>query len=90
MPILLLIIALFTPRLVIALVWFFSDWFAVVPHWIWGVLGFLFLPYTLLWYTAVEHWFGGTWGPLQIVALVIAVLMDIGFAGGTRRRPADA
>lgn len=77
MPLLLLIFALFLPRVVIVLLWLLSSWFSVVPNAIIGIAGFLFLPYTLLWYSAVEHWFGGTWGPLQIVVLVIAVLADL-------------
>jgi hypothetical protein len=87
MPLLLVLIALFVPRIVIALLWFFTNWFTgVMPHWVLGVLGFMFLPYTLLWYSAVHHWFGGTWGPLQVIILVIAVLADLGVTGGTRYR----
>lgn len=90
MPFVLLLIALFLPRLVIALLWLFSDWFTVVPHWVIGILGFLLLPYTFLWYTAVEQWFAGEWGPLQIVVLILAVLADLGIPSGSRRRRSDA
>lgn len=86
MPFLLILFALFLPRLVIALLWFFSDWLAVVPHWALGIIGFLAFPYTLLWYAAVEQWFGGTWGPIQIIVLVIAVIADIGIPSRTRPR----
>lgn len=77
MPLIPILIALFLPRLVIALTWLFSDWFAgTVPHWIIGVLGFLFLPYTLLWYAAVQNWYGGEWGVVQILVLIVALFAD--------------
>ena len=41
------------------------------------ILGFLFVPTTLLWYSAVQHWFGGHWGPWQIAGVVVAVLIDV-------------
>lgn len=84
MPFLLILIALFLPRVVIVLLWLFTSWLSVIPHWIIGVIGFLIFPYTLLWYTAVEHWFAGVWGPLQIIILVLAVLADLGLTGGSR------
>lgn len=86
MPFLLLIFALFLPRVVIALLWLFSSWFSVGPGALLGILGFLFLPYTLLWYSAVQHWYAGEWGALQIVVLVLAVLADIGVFGFGRKR----
>lgn len=87
MPCLFALIALIAPRVVVVLLWLFTSWFqgifasAILP-----VLGFLFLPTTLLWYTAVHNWYGGTWGPLQIVLLVIAVMIDLSPAGGRRGR----
>lgn len=72
------IIGLFLPRLVIALLYFFTEWFTgIFNHWLWILLGFIFLPYTLLWYTAVQHWWGGAWGPLQIAGMAIAVILDL-------------
>jgi len=89
MPLLLLLFALFVPRVVIVLLWLFSTWFTGSIHWVLGVLGFVFLPYTLLWYTAVQHWYGGEWGVLQLVILVIAVLADLGLPGSTRYRRSE-
>lgn len=87
MPFILLIIALFLPRVVIALLWFSTDWFTgIVPHWMLGILGFLFLPYTLLWFTAVQHWYGGAWGTFQVIVLILAVIADIGIPGRSRYR----
>ncbi len=91
MPCLLAIIALATPRLVIALVWFFSNWFTgIFPGAMWPLLGFLFLPTTLLWYTAVIRWYGGTWTFWPVVGMVIALMIDISPASGRRRRERDA
>lgn len=87
MPCLLAILALATPRLVVALVWFFSNWFrGVFPSVLWPLLGFVFLPTTLLWYTAVQHWYGGQWSAVPIVGLVIALLIDVAPASRAGRR----
>jgi hypothetical protein len=83
MACLLAIFALITPRVVIFLLWLFSNWFTgVFSTPLWPILGFIFLPTTLLWYTAVQHWFGGQWTLWPIVGLVIALMIDISPAGG--------
>ena len=87
MPCLLVLIALIMPRLVIALLWFFTSWFQGLFNTVlWPILGFIFLPTTLLWYSAVQHWFGGQWTVWPIVGLVVALMIDVSPAGG-RRRP---
>jgi hypothetical protein len=87
MPCLLAILALATPRLLVALLWFFSRWFdGLFTSMLWPILGFIFLPTTLLWYTAVQHWFQGQWTMGPIVGLVVALVIDISPAGGRRRR----
>ena len=81
------LLALLTPRLVVALLWFFSTWFqGMFASLLWPILGFIFLPTTLLWYSAVQHWFGGHWTLWPIVGLVIALMIDISPASGRRRR----
>ena len=85
MPCLLTLIALITPRLVIAVLWLFTRWFAVVPAGIWILLGFIFLPTTLLWYTAVQHWFGGEWSIVPLIGIVIALAIDVSPASSRRR-----
>ncbi len=90
MPCLFAIFALLTPRLLIAVLWFFTTWFhGIFNSLLWPVLGFIFLPTTLLWYAAVHHWFGGQWGLWPIIGLVVALMIDISPAGG-RRRPKPA
>lgn len=81
------LLALAVPRVVIVLLWLFSGWFngmfrtALLP-----VLGFLFLPTTLLWFSAVQHWWRGAWTLWPAVGLVIAILIDMSPSGSRRLR----
>jgi len=52
---------------------------------LWRILGFIFLPTTLLWYSAVQHWFGGQWTLWPMVGIVIALAIDASPASGRRR-----
>ena len=78
MPCLIAALALFTPRIAVAALWFLSTWFVgmfsslLVP-----VLGFIFLPTTLLWYSVVHHWFGGAWTLWPVVGVVVSLLIDL-------------
>ena len=87
MPCLLAILALITPRVVVVLAWFFSGWFrGLFSTPLWPILGFVFLPTTLLWYSAVQHWFAGQWTAGPIIGLVIALLIDVSPASRARPR----
>ena len=89
MPCLLSLLALATPRFVVALLWFFTHWFdRMFDSILWPILGFVFLPTTLLWYSAVRHWFGGHWTLWPIIGLVIALVIDLGPVSGRRPRRA--
>ena len=80
-------LALAAPRLVVAILWFATHWFrGVFPSLLWPVVGFIFLPTTLLWYTAVQHWFGGQWTLWPVVGLVIALAIDVSPATRAPRR----
>src|SRR5919201_5428017 len=86
MPLLIVLLALLAPRLAIAVIWLLTTWFdGLFTSSAWPVLGFLFLPTTLLWYTVVLHWFGGVWPVWAIVGLVIALLIDVSPAREHRR-----
>ncbi len=93
MSCLLILLALVTPRLVMVLLWLLTHWFdGLFATPLWPVLGFIFLPTTLLWYTAVQHWYGGSFtGFWPIAGLVIALLIDLSPAhrGGRRNRRRD-
>jgi len=89
MPVLLVIFSLLVPRLVLLYLWFLTGWFrGMFDTLLWPVLGFVFLPTTLLWYSAVQHWFGGQWTLWPVVGLVIALLIDVAPRHrGTRTEP---
>jgi hypothetical protein len=85
MPCLMTLMALAAPRLVVALLWFFTHRFrGVFDNLLWPIIGFVFLPTTLLWYSAVHNWFGGHWTFWPVVGLVIALMIDLGPVSGRR------
>jgi len=86
MPCFLVLLALVTPRLVILLLWFFTSWFSgVFANSLVPIVGFIFLPTTLLWYSAVQNWFAGVWSLWPVLGLVIALAIDLSPASGRRR-----
>jgi hypothetical protein len=90
-PCILALLALLAPRLLIALLWFFTTWFrGMFDNLLWPIVGFVFLPTTLLWYSAVQRWFGGEWTLWPVVGLVVALMIDVSPAGGRRARRAEA
>ena len=87
MPCLGVLFALLMPRFLIIVLWLFTAWFkGIFATALWPVLGFIFLPMTLLWYTAVQNWWDGHWGWLQIVGIVIALMIDASPSRARRRR----
>ncbi|MEO6066706.1 MAG: hypothetical protein ABIQ41_01850 [Gemmatimonadales bacterium] len=89
MPCLFVLAALITPRAAIAVLWFFTNWFhGLFPSRLWPLLGFIFLPTTLLWYSAVLVWFGGQWTLWPVVGIVVALLIDLSPASARRDRRA--
>ena len=82
MPCLFALLAIAFPRIAIILLWLFTNFFNGVYHGlIIPVLGFIFLPLTLIVYTYMRN----THQPLGIVQLVIifiAVVVDLGVVGG--------
>ena len=87
MPCLVGLIALVAPRLVILVLWFFTTWFAgMFTSILWPILGFVFLPTTLLWFSAVQHWFGGVWSLWPVVGIVLALMFDLSPASSRREK----
>jgi len=87
MPCLLALLALFVPRVVIVLVWFFSNWLhTAFDTLLWPILGFVFAPTTLLWYSVVVNVYNGVWSTVPIVGMVIAVLIDVSPGYGRRNQ----
>lgn len=90
MPCFAVVFALMAPRLVIAVLWFFTKWFTgMFDTALWPILGLIFLPTSFLWYTAVQHWFGGQWTLWPIVGIVLALMIDVSPVSGRRRRKAQ-
>lgn len=83
MPCLLALLAVAFPRVAIVLLWLFTNFFTGLYHGILiPVLGFLFLPLTLIVYTYILRAYGGALGAGQLVCLFIAVIIDLGLIGG--------
>ena len=83
MPCALALIALLFPRILIAVLWIFTNWFnGVFSSLLWPVLGFIFLPVTMLWYSVVINQFGGVWSITNIIVMVLAIAIDMGSWGG--------
>ena len=86
MPCLLAVLAVAFPRVAIILLWLFTNFFTGVVYPIQGilipVLGFLFLPLTLIVYTYLEKTSGRALTPAQLIFVFIAVIIDLGLIGG--------
>ncbi len=82
MPCLILLLVLLFPRIVLVLMFLFSNYLERAYHGlIVPVLGFVFLPLTTLYYA----WLVNTGTPLDgiyLIGLILAVIIDIGGIGG--------
>jgi hypothetical protein len=77
-----ILLALFSPRLLIAVLFFFTDYLSRAYHsFIWPTLGFFFLPWTTLAYAFAINAHGSVSG-IYLVAVVAAVLVDLSSHGG--------
>ena len=78
MPLLIVLAALFIPRVAIVVMWLFTNWFVgLFDSLLWPILGFFITPTFLLWYSIVANVYGGEWGTLQIAIGVIALVIDL-------------
>ena len=78
--------SLFFPRLAIVLVWMLGNGWLQAAYQggaaIWGILGFIFMPLTVLAYAFAWHQGSGHLDPFGIVVIVIVALIDLGILGG--------
>lgn len=86
MPCLLVIFALFIPRVLLFVLWAFTTMTArAFEGWFWPLLGFFFMPVTTLVYMAAmlnnDHHVSGWW----IILLVVAIIWDLGSSGSATR-----
>jgi hypothetical protein len=87
MPCLFAILAVAFPRVAIVLLWLFTSFFSVLhDNILIPLLGFIFLPLTLIVYTYMLRAYGGHFGSGQLVILFIAAIFDLGLVGGGVRR----
>jgi hypothetical protein len=86
---LVVLLALITPRFVMAVLWLFSNYLnrAFESGW-WGLLGFVFLPTTSIGYAIAKNEFTAPNGGIEaagIIVIVIGVALDLGLLGGSGR-----
>jgi hypothetical protein len=84
---LLALLALVSPRLVLILLWIFSNVLSrAFDSWIIPLLGFFLLPWTTLAYAAFWDWGGGRHvSGFEWFFVVLAFLIDLGAFGQGRR-----
>ncbi len=84
MPLLILFLGFFFPRIVVVLLYFFTGWFrGAFDSILIALLGLIFLPLTTLWYGISEAYFSSN---VQMIGLIVAVLLDLGIIGSRLRR----
>ena len=85
MPCLLAILIVAFPRIAIVLLYFFTSFFSgVYDTVLLPLLGFLFLPFTLIAYTFLAN-MHQPHDATFLVVMFIAVIVDLGFIGGGHR-----
>ncbi|MGI8959366.1 MAG: hypothetical protein ACR2IV_06340 [Bryobacteraceae bacterium] len=77
MPCLLALLAVAFPRVAIVLLWLFSNFFSSIHGIIIPILGFIFLPLTLIVYAYLLNTHQPM-GAIQLVFLFIAIVLDLG------------
>ena len=86
----LILLAFFTPRIVLFILWLFTNYLSrAYDSFLLPFLGFLFLPATTLAYAIAQNELGGVNGPGLIVVL-IGLAIDIGLLGGGARQRRSA
>ena len=83
MPCLLALLAVAFPRVAIVLLWLFTNFFTgIYNNLIIPILGFIFLPLTLIVYTYLQRSHPGALGTQGLIFVFIAVIIDLGLLGG--------
>lgn len=86
----LILLAFFTPRIVLFLMWLFTNYLSrAYDAFLLPLLGFLFLPATTLAYAIARNELGGING-LGLVVVLIGLAVDIGLLGGGARQRRSA
>jgi hypothetical protein len=86
----LVLLAFFTPRIVLFILWLFSNYLSrAYDTALWPTLGFFFLPATTLAYAIARNELGGMSG-LGVVVVLVGLAVDIGLLGGGARQRRSA
>lgn len=89
MPCILVLLLLGLPRVALLATWLFSDYLGRAYEInFWPFLGFFCAPLTTLTYAWAKNSFGEVQGP-GLAAVVLALLLDLGLLGASRRRRRD-
>ena len=85
--IVLVVLGLLAPRLIMVLLWLFSDYLSrgFDGSWLLPLLGFFLLPTTTLAYAIAENSMDGVRG-LGLVLVILGLLVDLGIIGSSRGR----
>lgn len=78
------VLGLLTPRVILLVLWIFTDYLSrAYGSWFWPTLGFFLLPTTTLAYAIAQNAFDGVkgWG---LVVVIIGVALDLGVFGSGR------
>jgi hypothetical protein len=87
MPCLLAILVVAFPRVTIVLLYLFTNFFShVYQSVLIPILGFIFLPLTLIAYTYLINTHMPLSSVTSLVILFIAIILDLGLIGGASRR----
>ncbi len=79
------LLGLITPRVVMVVLWLFTNYLGkAFETFIWPLLGFIFLPTTTLAYAVAQNEFRGLRG-IGLVIFVLGLLIDFGLLGGGAR-----
>ena len=79
-----LLLALISPRLLLAGLWIFTDYVSkAFDSWVWPLLGLIFMPFLTL---ALVWGYNTEFGPLQIGAAILGALFDLGVGSESERR----
>ncbi len=82
----LILLAFFTPRIVLFVLWLFTNYLSrAYDGFVLPFLGFLFLPATTLAYSIAQNELGGVSG-LGLVVVLVGLAIDIGLLGGGARQ----
>ena len=84
------LLSLITPRLVLFVLWLFTDYLAMAfSGWLWATIGFFVMPTTTIAYAVAKNDLSTASGSIEaagIVVIVIGVAIDLGLFGGAAKK----